>query len=282
MTNRQSRAFWVIPCQPVQQLFGAQGSDRDPEAGTVLMALISAMAMNDGFNGVPAFHVSISQRELAKRTAPLSRKAVCNALTRLEKRGHLTPIRGPSDGTRRGPNARITYRIDLLADKATAFHIRGPSTGPSTGPDGGKKGPLYIQTEFPDGEQIPPMPPTPAVGGRSNGNRTQGGLPGGDGGEFQLAPYLDIWREAFDAYPTHPGLLGKLLKPVEPLKGPEVTRRRWRHFVAGIKARPGFLGTEAKQFKNFAATPAAYDDPHWYLSDRERAELARVTEGLFT
>lgn len=43
-TGRHSRAFWVIPAQPVQELFGAQGNNADPDAGMVLMVLITDMA----------------------------------------------------------------------------------------------------------------------------------------------------------------------------------------------------------------------------------------------
>lgn len=150
--RRRSRAFWVIPCQPMQVMYGAQGENPDPVAGQVLIALIAGMSMNDGFAGLPAFHVSISQREIAKRTG-LSRKVVCNALERLEGRGHLTPIKVPSDGTRRGPNSRMVYLIDVLADKATAFHERGTSAGTSAGTEGSRKGTSNIQTEVSDGEQ---------------------------------------------------------------------------------------------------------------------------------
>ena len=76
------------------------------------------------------------------------------------------------------------------------------------------------------------------------------------------------------------GLLGKLLKPVEQQSGPEVTQKRFRHFVAGVATKPQYFGTEAKQLHRFAATPAVYDDPDWNMSDREREEFARLTEGL--
>jgi DNA-binding Lrp family transcriptional regulator len=151
---RPSRAFWVIPAQPLQELYGAQGDARDPVAATVLMALIAGMSMNDGFQGLPAYHVSISQREIAQRTG-LGHKAVRNALRRLEKRAHIIPEKAPSDGIRRGTNSRIMYRIDLLADEATAFHDRGTSAGTSAGTRGLEKGTSYIQTESSDREQTP-------------------------------------------------------------------------------------------------------------------------------
>jgi hypothetical protein len=237
MSGRPSRAFWVIPCQPVQQLYGAQGNDPDPVAATVLMALIAGMAMNDGFGGVPTYHISISQRELAERTG-LSRKAVCNALGRLEKRGHLTPIKGPSDGTRRGPNARVTYRIDLLLDEATAFHRREPSGEPSPEPKAEQKEPSYIQTEFPERVQTTtprsraeqstlPLDAEPASReGQRNGRRakpakakrsTRGTRPSDDQQGEQtrqtwISPFWDPWEAKIGEPP------GTLLRAVADVK----------------------------------------------------------------
>lgn len=277
---RRSRAFWVIPAQPVQELYGAQGDAPDPIAGSVLMALISAMAMNHGFGGLPAYHVSISQRELATRTGR-SRKVVREALERLEKRAHCTAIKVPSDGQRRGPNARIVYRIDLLMDRTTAFHGRGPSASPSKGPGSEKKGPFCIQKEISDREQTTTprsraARPTSPPGDESESLTTNGTHPARE----WARPYYEAWTSRFGGRPNV-GLLRKKVEPLERVDGRDMTVRRWRHMVAGLN--PRFFGRGdpfAAAVLRFAGAPAAYDDEDWHLSDRERAEYARLTEGL--
>ena len=145
--GRQSRAFWVIPCQPIQELYR-----KDPTAGNVLMKLIAEMSMNDGYNGLPAYHVSASQRQLAQSLG-LTRKEVRGALARLEKSGPISPQNGRTLGTSGGPTGSTVYRIALLADESTAYQAKGPSEGPPKGPETRKKGPPNIQTEISDREQ---------------------------------------------------------------------------------------------------------------------------------
>lgn len=153
-TQRPSRAWWAIPAQPLQELYGAQGNGRsaDPEAAQVLMTLVAHMAVNDGYQGLPAFHASISQRDLAERSG-LSHKVVRRALERLEKRAHCTLIRGASDGTRKGTNARTIYRIDLLIDAALPGNRLGTAKDTLEGTRAPKKGTSDIHTVLPDHEQ---------------------------------------------------------------------------------------------------------------------------------
>lgn len=82
-------------------------------------------------------------------------------------------------------------------------------------------------------------------------------------------------------YPTNPGHLGDLLKPLCVGGDPAVVLARWTSFVHGVAKNPQFFGTEAKQFKRFAATPALYDDPDWYLTPAQRAEDAKAFEGIY-
>ncbi len=257
MRARKSRAFWVVPAQPVQQLFGAQGNDRDPAAGTVLMALISGMAMNDGFGGVPAFHISISQRELADRTN-LSHKAVRNALQRLEKRAHITPEKASSDGVRRGTNARRTYRIDLLADEKTAFHQKGTSLGTSAGTRVPERGTSYIQTE-------------PSDGGQTTTSRSQARTisEGNHVRPTWLTPYWDAWVAAYGGTPNA-GILAKTLKPLHDRRGEAETLARWKAYLD--------------------QTPAEYVNPHrfaatwgrWTPGQEPVSELGHRESDFFT
>lgn len=100
------------------------------------------------------------------------------------------------------------------------------------------------------------------------------------GEKIDLGPYLDVWKTHFGAHPLNVGLLGKCLKPLLSNGGADKTIGRWQRFVLGIAKTPQYFGTEAKQFRRFAATPASFDDPEWYLSDREKAETDRLLGGL--
>jgi hypothetical protein len=217
--------------QPLQELYGAQGDARDPVAATVLMALIAGMSMNDGFQGLPAYHVSISQRDLAQRTG-LSHKTVRNALQRLQTRAHITPEKAPSDGIRRGTNARIIYRIDLLMDEATAFHAKGTSAGASAGTREPEKGTSYIQTEISDrGQTTTPRStsvPDEATAGQpesptrkrdsttSSGEPSRSGNGAGDGKgkrrQTWISPFWDPWKAKIGEPP------GTLLRAVGDVK----------------------------------------------------------------
>lgn len=74
----------------------------------------------------------------------------------------------------------------------------------------------------------------------------------------------------------------KKVEPLERADGRPVTIRRWEHLVAGLD--PRFFAAKGDPFKNavlkLVHAPKAYDDPDWHLSDRDRAEFARLAEGL--
>jgi hypothetical protein len=97
---------------------------------------------------------------------------------------------------------------------------------------------------------------------------------------FDLAPFLDAWKEKMGAYPTNPGLLGRLLKPLAGNGNTAPTLARWKNFVVGVAKTPQYFGTEAKQFHKFAATPSMYDEADWWMSPQDRREVDRLTEGL--
>lgn len=95
-----------------------------------------------------------------------------------------------------------------------------------------------------------------------------------------LTPFLEAWKAQMGAYPTKPALLGRVLKPLAANGDTPRHLTRWGNFVIGIAKNPQYFGTEARQFQKFAAAPAMYDDPDWWMSPQERREVEKLTEGL--
>jgi len=116
-------------------------------------------------------------------------------------------------------------------------------------------------------ESQPALPRAPRAAGKpTDGN-----------GTAWISPYWDPWKAMLGGDP--PKIIVKAFQPLQ--RAPEwqngTLLRRWVNFITGLKVNPKYLGSPVAQIRKFVATHAAYDDPDWYLSDRERASL----EGLF-
>jgi len=90
----------------------------------------------------------------------------------------------------------------------------------------------------------------------------------------------ETWTARFGGQPNV-GLLRKTLEPIEAADGRDRTLTRWRSLIAGLNPRFFPNGDPfAANLRKFANAPAAYDDPDWAMSDADRRDLAKLTDGL--
>ena len=99
-------------------------------------------------------------------------------------------------------------------------------------------------------------------------------------GRSSARPYYETWTARFGGQPNV-GLLRKTLEPIEAADGRDRTLTRWRSLIAGLNPRFFPNGDPfAANLRKFANAPAAYDDPDWAMSDADRRDLAKLTDGL--
>lgn len=153
--------------------------------------------------------------------------------------------------------------------------------------------PDSVQAELGQPEPEPEKEPveTPFVvredlAGKENSEVTEGSTAAPDGAEIHQGrewarPYYETWVRRFGGKPDV-GWLRLKVEPLEKADGRERTVTRWDHFIGGLDAR--FFRSDKDPFRGavlrFAGAPAAYDDAQWHLSDRDKAEIMRLTEGL--
>lgn len=93
--------------------------------------------------------------------------------------------------------------------------------------------------------------------------------------------YQSVWTARFEGVPEV-GLLFKMLGPLETTSGREKTLKRWTNLVGGLDPRYFGNGDPVRNaLLKLTRAPAVYDNPDWNMSDRDKAELSKLTDGLF-